>query len=56
MKAIVRSYSGDQAYLQAVDGINNLFDQGYLTQAEAARLVNSINSKLKSRGVDATTI
>jgi len=54
--SVVRTYTGDQAYLQAVDGINLLFEQGYLTQTEAATLIKSLNSKLEKRGVDVKTI
>ena len=56
MTSTVRTYTGDQGYLQAVDGINLLFEQGYLSQAEAAQLIKSINAKLAKRGIEARTI
>jgi hypothetical protein len=56
MASAVRTYTGDQAYLQAADGLNALFEQGYLTQAETATLIKSLNSKLEKHGVDVKTI
>lgn len=56
MTTTIRTYTGDQAYLQAADGINALFEQGYLSQAEAAQLIKSLNAKLAKRGIEAKTI
>ena len=42
--------------MQAADGINALFAQGYLTQAETAALIKSLNAKLVKKGIDITTI
>lgn len=56
MTTVLRTYTGDQAYLQAADGLNALFEQGYLTQSEAASLIKSLNKKLEDKGVQISSI
>lgn len=56
MNEIKRTYSGDQAYLQASDAIYQLAEQKYITDKEAKALLKNLDSKLKARGIETETI